>query len=186
MQSLCNCKLPFSSPCKIPLAFAAFTLSAAHASGVLSITGFGGSTGAGASTTGTVYGVYDDRYEYMMGNMVNKDGKFKLDSSAFTIEPLEKYYIKYSYSIDTENDNIKLKGKLGDATKEILKRFNNYSSDGYDTWFDKTLRATNTKWPWQVRTSWPGITSSSGGADMNLTTRPVLVIERKMPWLKNA
>ena len=74
------------------------------------------------------------------------------------------------------NGNLKL-------VLSILKRFNNYSSDGYDTWFDKTLRATNTKWPWQVRTSWPGITSSSGGADMNLTTRPVLVIERKMPWL---
>ena len=76
--------------------------------------------GVYASTTGNVYGVYDmsgGTSEYVMGNMVNSDGTFYISSSGFSTSIDEKYYDKYSYNSNSKNFN---RGKLGDATKEII------------------------------------------------------------------
>ena len=74
-----------------------------------------------ASTTQNIYGVYDmsgGAIEYVMGNMVNSSGNFYSSGAGFNTPPTSKYYDSYT------NDSSYLshgRGKLGDATKEILK-----------------------------------------------------------------
>ena len=98
--------------------------------------------GQSASTTGNVYGVYDmsgGAYEYMMDNMVYRNGQlmsgnntFYNQNSAFTgilydddrgtsftgtyAFPSKRYYDKYSYKTSYTEYT---RGKLGDATKEM-------------------------------------------------------------------
>ena len=83
--------------------------------------------GVGASTTGNIYGIYDmsgGLWDRVMGNMVNEDGSFYVGSAGTwnaNLHPALKYYDRYSYGT-TNNDAAAYKrGKLGDATKEILK-----------------------------------------------------------------
>ena len=80
--------------------------------------------GIGASTTGTIYGIYDmsgGGYEYVMGNMVDSNGAFYPEQSGMTA-PASKYYDSYLYGDDTEDYS---RGHLGDATKEV----NSWNSD---------------------------------------------------------
>ena len=75
------------------------------------------------STTGNIYGVYDmsgGAYEHVMGNIVNNNGEFYVGESGFSSAPDIKYYDRYTY--DTTNTSHG-RGKLGDATKEILAAF---------------------------------------------------------------
>ena len=88
-----------------------------------------GYRGAGASTTGTIYGIYDMNgggAEMVMGNMVDTSGNFYYNTSfdGFSTSPLEKYYDKYSYNSSSYyGQNSVTRGKLGDATKEMTKQF---------------------------------------------------------------
>ena len=84
-----------------------------------------------ASTTGNIYGVYDmsgGSSEYVMGNMANSSGAFDASSSGFSSAPDAKYYDAYTYGTDYENHG---RGKLGDATKETLATFGNYTGGWY-------------------------------------------------------
>ena len=80
------------------------------------------------STTGNVYGVYDMSggcFEYVMGFELNSNNQFNTDKSSFTTEPNFKYYDKYKYeSVDYPQGALTFsRGKLGDATKETLKKY---------------------------------------------------------------
>ncbi len=78
-------------------------------------------TNVAQSTTGNIYGVYDmsgGAAEYVMGNMVSSSGSFASAWSGFSETPDSKYYDSYIYDTSYTTQN---RGKLGDATKEILK-----------------------------------------------------------------
>ena len=100
-----------------------------------------------ASTTGNIYGVYDmsgGAWEYVMGNMVNSSGAFYANSSGFSSAPDTKYYDAYTYGT-SNTDHVR--GKLGDATKEILATFGSNTGGWYSdyacfvnssgSWFDR-------------------------------------------------
>ena len=85
--------------------------------------------GVGASTTGNIYGIYDmsgGLWDMAMGNMVTDSGSFNVAGTgtwSTNLYPSLKYYDRYTYG-DTYNGATAYKrGKLGDATKEILKTF---------------------------------------------------------------
>ena len=87
--------------------------------------------GTKASTTGNIYGVYDmsgGAWEFVMANMQNEDGSFFVSQSGFSQIPLDKYYDKYSYGSSAIEF---YRGKLGDATKEVIKDTNSYIGGWY-------------------------------------------------------
>ena len=97
------------------------------------------STGVNASTTGTIYGIYDmsgGTWEYVMGNMVDSSGSFYPSSSGFESVPDSKYYDSYAYGT-TYTDYTR--GYLGDATKEVSKWNNDSAFFVYsdDLWFGR-------------------------------------------------
>ena len=85
---------------------------------------YNGESGIKASTTGNVYGIYDmsgGSSEYVMGNMVDYSNKFYPSSSgnwSSSLKPLAKYYDSYTY--DGISYTTHTRGKLGDATKELV------------------------------------------------------------------
>ena len=89
-----------------------------------------------SSTTGNLYGIYDmsgGDWEYVMGNTAVSTSTYswQTESSGLS-EPESKYYDSY---VNPENDyqnNSHYNGKIGDATREILKDFGN----GLGGWFD--------------------------------------------------
>ena len=85
-----------------------------------------------ASTTGNVYGIYDmsgGAYEYIMGNMVDTNGNFYNSNAGFNENyPNSKYYDSYTYNTSYITHE---RGKLGDATKEILKSFGTATGGWY-------------------------------------------------------
>ena len=100
------------------------------------ITGGGNSnaykTNVAQSTTQNIYGIYDmsgGSWEYVMGNMVNSSGNFYSSSSGFSSSPNSKYYDRYTYGTSFVTHN---RGKLGDATKEILKTFGSNEGGWYN------------------------------------------------------
>ena len=79
--------------------------------------------GGVTSTTGNYYGIYDmsgGGWEYVMSNIKNGSSSFTWDSGSSDLsEPNIKYYDAYT---NNENQsNAYSNGKLGDATKEVLK-----------------------------------------------------------------
>ena len=105
------------------------------------------SLGTKASTTGTIYGVYDmsgGAYERLMGNMVNSSGNFNASSSGFSEAPEEKYYDKYTYNSSYTTHS---RGKLGDATKETLSTYGSYTGG----WYGDYARFVYSSLPWFYR-----------------------------------
>ena len=146
-----------------------------------------GYKGAGASTTGTIYGIYDmngGAYDRTMGNMVNSSGNFYSLYSGFTTSPLEKYYDKYSYnSSDYSSKKSISRGKLGDATKEMTKGF----TDSTGSWEGSYRNMPIYGYPWIDRggfsdfSAYFGLSYSyviDGVEDSYGSSRPVLVCLR--------
>ena len=86
--------------------------------------------GQTASTTGNIYGVYDmsgGAYEYVMGNMSKSNGTtytYYASSAGtnFTYSTTTaKYLIPYAYGITYNNQTAYNRGRLGDATSEVVK-----------------------------------------------------------------
>ena len=134
-----------------------------------------GYIGAGASTTGTVYGVYDMSGCNNEVLMINYD-TFSTDAPNWSSEvyPIEKYYDKYSNFFSASN------AKLGDATKEVI-----------DWYGDRQITVSNQNLPYLSRsyqysnTTQAGIYSfapDNGNASEYSSSRPVLTITRNMPW----
>ena len=102
-----------------------------------------------ASTTGTVYGVYDmsgGAFEYVMGNMVDSSGAFYSSDSGFSSAPDVKYYDKYTYD-GSSGFTSHGRGKLGDATKETLSTF----GDRYGGWYSDYANFVHSSQSWFVR-----------------------------------
>ena len=79
--------------------------------------------GTGASTTGTIYGIYDmsgGSFEVTMGNWASASG-----GAGFKILPEPKYYDLYNGTSST--NTTKEKAILGDATYETMRWYSNYS-----------------------------------------------------------
>ena len=111
-----------------------------------------------ASTTGNIYGVYDmsgGAYEYLMGNMVDSGGSFYISSSEFLVAPNSKYYDSYTYST---SDITHSRGKLGDATKEVLLTYG--SSTG--AWYSDCASFPSSSHPWFKRGGYSGFLSYAG------------------------
>lgn len=151
-----------------------------------------GYKGAGASTTGTVYGIYDmngGANDYVMGNQVNTSGTFNSSYAGFTTSPLAKYYDKYSYNFNFSNQASVSRGRLGDATKEVSKAFSGSNS----SWEGSYRSFPYSSKPWFIR---GGEASSSGHYGISVSdgsdgypdnygsSRPVLVVSREFPWLE--
>ena len=144
-----------------------------------------GYKGAGASTTGTIYGIYDmngGSYDRTMGNMVNSSGNFYSSSAGFSTSPLEKYYDKYSYGTSNYGNPTVLRSKLGDGNKEILKDFTITGS-----WEGSYRSMTDSTNPWFTRggsiynSASFGLSISSisnGSSSHSVSSRPVLVCSR--------
>ena len=97
-----------------------------------------------ASTTGSIYGVYDisgGAWEYLMGNMVNSSGNFYSSIAGFSTVPDSKYYDKYTNGTSHTTHG---RGKLGDATKEILKTFGSNSGG----WYSDYANFPNSVYSW--------------------------------------
>ena len=144
-----------------------------------------GYKGAGASTTGTMYGIYDmsgGALEYVMANA----GSI---SAAGTMNAVEKYIEHYSYYLtDATQDSI-FRSKLGDAIKE------NYNLECNNSWYcDKFFMPYGSN-SWLLRGESAGtsisiigiyaLKSYNGASYDYRSSRPVLTIIRSMPWLKN-
>ena len=146
-----------------------------------------GYKGAGASTTGTIYGIYDmngGAYDTTMGNMVNSSGNFDSSNAGFSTSLLEKYYDRYSYNSNSNSsqDSV-LRSKLGDAIKEMTKGFT--GSTG--SWEGSYRYLPYSSLSWFGRGGYSGFSadfglsgssSGSGGASTGISSRPVLVCSR--------
>jgi len=89
-----------------------------------------GACGAGASTTGNIYGIYDmvgGAYDYVMGGMYNSDNvtiavrETEFDQTTIDSNEMRKYVDKYKYNDSSSDDTRRL---LGDATGETKKWYN--------------------------------------------------------------
>ena len=150
-----------------------------------------GYKGARASTTGTIYGIYDmngGAYDRTMGNMVNSSGNFSSSSAGFSTSPLEKYYDKYSYSTSNSGNPSVLRSKLGDAIKEMTKGFTTtgswegsyrYLPFSSNPWFNRGGRSDSS-----AGFGLSGSNGDGGGANDYASSRPVLVCSREFPWIK--
>ena len=119
-----------------------------------------GKDGPSASTTGNIYGIYDmsgGAYDYVMGNIVSKDGTTMMSGDSNTGDyvgyhseytgilyesgtytsytgtysyPENKYIDKYSFGT---SDTQRIRSKLGDAVKEVYNTGNYgwYRDDSY-------------------------------------------------------
>lgn len=139
--------------------------------------------GQKASTTGTIYGIYDmsgGAWEYVMGNMINSSGTFYSSSAGFSTNPESKYYNAYSY--DASSNITHSRGKLGDATKETLATYGNTTGG----WNGDYARFPYSTTSWFVRGGYcsngasAGVMSfscSSGYAGSNYAARSVITAQ---------
>ena len=136
-------------------------------------------TNASQSTTGNIYGIYDmsgGTYEYVMGNMSDESGAFNAGLSEFESAPEDKYYDEYTYG---ETQTTYSRGKLGDATKEILLTFDNTNG----SWYNDYSYFTYSSWHWFARGGYYandvnagifGFTSSNGASHIRRSARAIL------------
>jgi len=122
--------------------------------------------GSGASTTGTIYGIYDmsgGAFEYIMSNLDGYSGNSSSSNSGFNglygsssggektdgiSFPNQKYYDKYTgigSSTMTKDKAIK-----GDATYETMK------------WYSDGAYFVHTTYPWAIRGGYYYLPSSAG------------------------
>ena len=124
--------------------------------------------GVGASTTGNIYGVYDmsgGLWDKAMGNMAAEGGGFHAEGSgtwSTGLYPSLKYYDRYTYGT-TYNDAAAYKrGKLGDATKEIIKAVRETSG-----WYSDYSYFPSSDNPWFNRGSQASYGSNAGVFSFN-------------------
>ena len=130
-----------------------------------SINKYNGEKGILASTTGNITGVYDmagGLDEYVMGNMSSSNGTVYIYNvgnvgSNFTYSAdTAKYLTPYAYGTTYKDQAAYNRGRLGDATGEVV-----LSSGGYGSWYkDKSMVPFNT-FSWFCRGD--GYSSGSGG-----------------------
>ncbi len=144
--------------------------------------------GTNASTTANIYGIYDmsgGGNEHVMGSIVTEDGLFNASSAGTwtaQVSLLEKYYDKYSYGILGYGESAYRRGKLGDATKEILRTINIFGA-----WYNDgtSFPTSNTSWISRggrgdiIDVSSTGVFNfgySSGSGNMYISSRVSLIV----------
>lgn len=138
--------------------------------------------GVKASTTGTIYGIYDmsgGSYERVVASTTESDGMFIPGDSGFGTAQNIKYWDFYGYSINDRNYSI---SKLGDAMKETRKGI----SGGSQEWYSDLSYSPYSSSPWFVRGGFAGngtgaglfhVGSTAGGAFPHGGSRVVIVKE---------
>ena len=111
--------------------------------------------GQAASTTGNMYGVYDmsgGADEYVMGNMSSSSGttytynaESALTNFTYSTETA-KYLIPYAYGTTKNDQTAYNRGRLGDATGEVV-----LSSGGEGGWYTDFAFFPNSSDSWFVR-----------------------------------
>lgn len=141
----------------------------------------------GASTTGTIYGLYDMNgasMEYVMGNMVDSKGNFFNKDGGnnwgtFGKNLPEKYYDSYEYDTSPSSH---YRGHLGDATREIIQ----FARETIGGWYYDASYFPDTNSPWFTRGghaasgNWAGVfrfVRERGQPNAINTTRIILVQE---------
>ncbi|MDD3392880.1 MAG: hypothetical protein PHE54_05000, partial [Bacilli bacterium] len=96
-----------------------------------------GACGAGASTTGNIYGIYDmagGAWEYVMGVMYNSDnttimvGSSGFDQTTIDSSDFSKYVDKYTYGTTYNDSAAYARSLTGDATKETKGWYSDYAN----------------------------------------------------------
>ena len=100
--------------------------------------------GQTASTTGNIYGIYDmsgGAYEYVMGNMSSESGtSYKYNygragNNFIYSTDTSKYLIPYAYGDSFDDQTAYNRGKLGDATSEIMIYSRSSWYEAYNSFF---------------------------------------------------
>jgi len=118
--------------------------------------------GTGASTTGTIYGVYDmvgGAWDCVMGIVSNYPIKDNLGGYNGKLPANKRYY---SFTKLGGNMYDRSRGLIGDATREVLSNKYKYSNGYAKGWnADYAYLAINS-WPWIKRGGAAGCNSLSG------------------------
>ncbi len=136
----------------------------------LTLTKDAGYLGAGASTTGNIYGVYDmngGALENVMGKVISQEEK-----------TLSKYVDLYQESSSSDIKNSVLNFKLGDATKEVMKSFTNNNS----VWY-KDYNEGITNWLQRGNAGIFSFQNTTGTGNSSAGSRAILTVSHKFPWI---
>ena len=150
--------------------------------------------GMTASTTGNITGVYDmsgGANEDVMANMSSTSGNYTFYSSGSGFEDTwysennKKYLVTYAYGTTDKNQTAFNRGRLGDATSEIVLTANSDTGGWYSSLIQIPWDSLNqTKWSWYTRggtvqnPNGSGIFKGSrldGSGWLDTTTRSILV-----------
>ncbi len=150
--------------------------------------------GMTASTTGNITGVYDmsgGACEDVMANMSSTSGNYTFYSSGsgfgdtWYSENNKKYLVTYAYGTTDKNQTAFNRGRLGDATSEIVLTANSDTGGWYSSFIQIPWDSLNqTKWSWYTRggtvqnPNGSGIFMGSrlnGSGWLDTTTRAILV-----------
>ena len=107
-------------------------------------------SGVGASTTGNIYGIYDmsgGLWDVIMASTATDDGNFPTAGTGSwntNLYPVSKYYDLYTNGTTYRDAAAYKRGKLGDATKEILKK----SGSSNNGWYSDYSEFTESSNPW--------------------------------------
>ena len=127
---------------------------------------YNGSKGMLASTTGNITGVYDmsgGAHEYVMGNMSSSNGTTytyhaSYAGTNFTYSTdTAKYLTPYAYGKTNTDQTAYNRGRLGDATSEVVK-----SSGGTGGWYNDYAHFPNSYYSWFLRGGYFGNSSGAG------------------------
>jgi len=118
--------------------------------------------GTGASSTGTIYGVYDlvgGAWDCVMGIVSGYPIKDNLGGYKGKLPANQRYY---SFVKVGNNMYDRSRGLLGDATREVLSNKYKYSNGYARSWNGDYAYLANSSWPWVKRGGAAGCGELSG------------------------
>ena len=128
---------------------------------------YNGAKGMLSSTTGNITGIYDmvgGSVEYVMGNTSSEAGSYIFNpsraviSTAWYTSDTSKYLTTYAYGITNNIQQSYNRGRLGDATGEIV-----LSTGGSGGWYsDGAYFPYSSDYTWFARGNYYGSSSSAG------------------------
>ena len=133
---------------------------------------YNGTYGKLASTTGNITGVYDmsgGSWEYVMGNISNKSGSYTFSPSSYSgfsndwyTASTAKYITTYAYDTVYNNQKAYNRGRLGDATAEVV-----LSTGGSGGWYSDYAYFPYSSSAWFSRGGYSYNGSDAGVFDFN-------------------
>lgn len=107
--------------------------------------------GTGASSTGTIYGIYDlagGSWDCVMGIISTYPVKSGIGGYKGSVPSNKRYYTLYKVDSNMYN---RTRGKLGDATREVLSNTYKYPNGESKGWYDDYAYFANANYPWIKR-----------------------------------